>query len=439
MDKPEKIKKNRHLRWLRLDNAAKIYPAARREDWSNVFRVSASLTEPVDVSVLEQALEIMVERFPSIAARLRKGMFWYYLQQLEHPPAIREEYSYPLVKMSKAEVRRCALRVIVYRNRIALEFFHSLNDGNGAMVFLKNLLAEYLERKYNISVPFEQGIVDRHQPPAEEELEDSFQKYAGSRHASRQSDTAWHLTGSPEPDGFRHITCFQLPVEKSLEKAHEYGISLTAFLCAVMMEALQRLQAEKIPDRRWRPPIKVFLPVNLRRLFPSKTLRNFILYTIPEIQPRLGSYTFPEICKVVHHCMGSEVTAKQMSMMIATNLSSERILAVRILPLFIKNLVMKAVFNSVGEKKSCLSFSNLGAVKLPENMAPYVTRLDFILGVQATAPYNCGIVSWKDTVYINFIRDTRESELEYRFFQVLQEHGIPVLVESNGGNDTCTV
>ena len=70
---------NKNLRWVRLDNAAKIYPAARRKNWSNVYRQSATLYETVDTAILEAALEVTVKRFPSIAARLRKGVFWYYL------------------------------------------------------------------------------------------------------------------------------------------------------------------------------------------------------------------------------------------------------------------------------------------------------------------------------------------------------------------------
>lgn len=140
------------LRWLRLDNAAKIYPAARNQNWSNVFRMSATMSEAVDTAVLQSALDVTVRRFPSIAARLRRGVFWYYLQQLESAPEIREEYCHPLTKMSRDEVRKCALRVIVYQNRIAVEMFHSLTDGNGALIFLKSLLAEYVQQRYHIAV-----------------------------------------------------------------------------------------------------------------------------------------------------------------------------------------------------------------------------------------------------------------------------------------------
>ena len=129
----------KHLpRWIRLDNAAKIYPAARRKNWSNIYRQSVSFKEDIDTKVLKSALEVVVNRFPSIAARLGKGLFWYYLQQVESAPEIKDEYSYPMIYMNHAEMRKCALRVIVYRNRLALEFFHSLTDGTGALIFLKN-------------------------------------------------------------------------------------------------------------------------------------------------------------------------------------------------------------------------------------------------------------------------------------------------------------
>lgn len=425
------LAQERKLRWLRLDNAAKIYPAARRQNWSNVFRLSATLKEPVDKKVLQSALDVTVRRFPSIAARLRRGVFWYYLQQLDHAPQIKEESSYPLTRMSRDEIRKCAFRVIVYDKRIAVELFHSLTDGNGALVFLKSLVAEYLQQKHNIRIPAEQGVKGRLESPSEAELEDSFQKYGGDVNASRKENTAWQMSGTPEEDGFLHVTCFQLPVKEALKKAHEYGVSLTVFLSAAMMMALQNLQEELVPRRKKRKPIKLLIPVNLRNLFPSKTLRNFAMYTTPELLPVLGHYDFEEILRIVQHQMGAQITPKQMSMKIATNVSSERIMAVKVMPLFIKNIVMKAIFDAVGECKSCLSMSNLGAIKLPEIMYDYVERMDFILGVQATAPYNCGCLSFGDRMYINIIRNIVEPDLERHFYRSLQQLGLPVLVESN--------
>ena len=426
-----KQKRVSSLRWMRLDNAAKIYPAARRRNWSNVFRQSVTLTEKVDTTVLHDALGVVVKRFPSIAARLRKGAFWYYLQELESTPDIAEEYSCPLVYMSKEEMRRCAFRVIVFENRIAVEFFHSLTDGTGAMVFLKNLTAEYLERKYEIQIPLENGIVDRLALPSEEELEDCFPKNAGPVSISRQATNAWRMSGEPTKDGFLNLTCFRLSVKETLTLAHAYNSTLTVFISAVMMKALLNLQKEKTPNVKRQKRIKLLIPINLRQLFPSNTLRNFAMYTIPELDPRLGEYSLDEICKVIHHKMGTDFTAKHMSSMIATNVKSEKSMLVRLIPLPIKNAVMKAIFDSVGEKKSCMSLSNLGQVKVPKEMEPYIRRFDFILGVQADAPYNCGMVSFGDTVYISFIRNIQDAMLERHFFQVLQDLGLSVTVESN--------
>ena len=120
-----------------------------------------------------------------------------------------------------------------------------------------------------------------------------------------------------------------------------------------------------------------------------------------------------------------------MAAKIETNVASERSPVLRVMPLFIKNLAMKAVFDLVGECKSCLCLSNLGAVRLPQAMVPYVARMDFIIGVQAKAPHNCGVVSWDGTMYVNMIRNIQEPELESHFYRVLHSLGLPVRVESN--------
>ena len=421
----------RSLRWMRLDNAAKIYPAAKRRNWNNFFRISATLTEPIDTAVLASALDVTARRFPSIAVRLRRGVFWYYLEEIPKTPSIQPEKSCPLAHAPFHEVRQCAFRVLVYKNRVAVEFFHSLTDGTGALVFVKTLLAEYLSEKYGLSVPAERGVLGRLEEPSPEELEDSFARYAGDVTASRAESTAYHLSGTPERDGYKNLVTMMIPAEKLRACAKEHGVSVTELLCAAMMQAIGELQAEKVPNVRHRKPVKVLIPVNLRNLFPSRSLRNFASYITPEIDPRMGDCSFSELCSLVHHKMGLENNRRTMRAKFAANVASERSPILRVMPLFIKNIAMKAVFDAVGECKSCLCLSNLGRVELPEVMVPYVQRMDFIIGVQARAPHDCGVVTWGDTVYINCIRSIQEPELEYRFYRVLHRLGLPVKVESN--------
>ena len=419
------------LRWMRLDNAAKIYPAARRRTWTNFFRLSATLSEPVDTDVLRAALDVTVRRFPSMAVRLRRGAFWYYLEQIPKAPEIQREKSCPLRHVPFESVRRCAFRVLVYENRIAVEFFHAVTDGTGGLVFLKTLLAEYLSEKYGLSIPAECGVLARLDEPDEEELEDSFLPYAGEVKASRREATAWHLSGTPEEDGYVNLVTMHLrvPELKACAKAHQ--VSVTELLCAAMLMALENLQAEKVPSRRRRKPLKVLVPVNLRRLFPSRTLRNFASYVTPEIDPRKGWYDFDELCALVHHTMALGSDAKQMQAKIATNVASERSPILRVMPLFVKNIAMKAVFDAVGECKSCLCLSNLGVVQLPDAMHPYIRRFDFVIGPQANAPHNCGVITWGETAYVSCVRSIKEPELERHLYEAFKALGLHVKAESN--------
>ncbi len=419
------------LRWMRLDNAAKIYPAARSRNWVNIFRLSATLCEDVDREVLKSALDVTVRRFPSIAVRLRRGFFWYYLEEIPSAPEIKDERSFPLSKMPFDNIQKCAFRVIVYKKRIAVEFFHSVTDGNGGLIFLKTLIAEYIQQKYNISVTPCEGVLDRLEEPSHEELVDSFQDACGSVGASRGDSTAYKIRGTRMRDGFLNDTTFLMSAREIKEKSKACGVTATAFIAAAALLAIINIQKEEGIKPSKMKPAKVLIPVNLRKMFGSKTLRNFVLYVTPGVDPRLGDYTFEELCTIVSHQMGLGITKKEMTKKITTNIRSERIPIVKILPLFIKNPIMKAVFAAVGEKKSCMSLSNLGLVKLPEEMTPYVERMDFVLGIQSTRHYNCGMITYGDTLAFNIIRNIEEPIFERHFHAALRSLGVRVRLESN--------
>lgn len=419
--------------WMRLDNAALIFPATRKKNWVNCFRVSAKLYEPVDPALLQQAVNDLKPRFPSLYVRLRTGVFWYYLEEIDSPPTVHRDYAYPLPHMGLKEIRTCCLRVLYYQNRIGVEFFHALTDGTGGMVYLKTLTARYLELAHDIRVQASDGILDRRDKPSAEELEDSFQKYA-SRYPLRENEpNVRHFRGSYTPD-FLFLTTGLCPSEALVQAAHGYGVSVTAFLTAVMVQIALEKQADEEPRLSRRRPIRICVPVNLRRLYGSKTLRNFVLTVNPGVDPRLGSYTFAELCTAVRSQLAAEVTPQNMAGRMAPNVNPANNTAIKLAPLFLKNFIMQLVYDSRGETKGCLNVSNLGRQTLPDNMSPFVERLDFIIGVQQTYPNNCSVVSLGETTCINMIRNIRESDLERRFFSRLVELGVPVTIESNESN-----
>ena len=416
--------------WLRLDNAALIFPAIRRRDWTNAFRVSATLNEPVNPEILQRAVDALAPRFPSMYVSLHRGAFWYYLQKLPQGPRVGQDGACPLIHMTGRELRRCCLRVLYYENRIAVEIFHALTDGSGGMVYLKTLTAAYLSLAHGIPIPAQEGVLDRNEPPRPEELEDSFTRAAGHIPLSRREASSLRLRGQREEDGFLHLTIATVREEALLNLAHEYHGTVTALLCAVMLQSILAL-AKRPQGNRW---AKVTVAVNLRRIFGSQTLRNFALAVNVGVDPRLGSYTLEELTRAVQSQLETQVTPQQMAARVAANVQASRNLLLRMMPLPIKNLALRAVYRRVGERKGSLNISNLGKTRLPREMEPYVRYLDFTIGPQATYPNNCSLVSYGGATRINLIRSTREPSLERDFLTRLVELGLEVTVDSNERN-----
>ena len=422
---------NRRLAWMALDNAAKLYPSARSKTWINVFRISSTLDEEIDREVLKVALDVALRRFPSIAVAIKPGFFWYYLEEIKVPPEILDEKPYPLSRMTMRDMNKCAFRVLVYRNRFAVEFFHSLTDGNGALIFVKTLTAEYLYQKYGIKVPVGNGIFDRLEEPIPEELEDSFMKYAGDYAASRRDTNAFQIYSDREMDGFVTGTTFVIDADYVKREAKSRGVTVTVYMTAMLIEATQRIQRKLVGCVSRFKPIKICIPVNLRSLFPSQTLRNFIMFVNLGIDPRVGEYEFDDLCQILAAQMKQQLTKRNMAAVVRKNVESEMGFVIRIVPLFVKNLFIKTIYVLQGENKTCFSYSNLGVVNVPPEYLSKVKRMDFLLGSRANGPYNVTSITYDGKMYLSVTRNSRKPVLEREIFEVLREKGVPHTVESN--------
>lgn len=419
-------------RWYRLDNAALIFPAVHRRTWANMFRFSFTFVDPIDPAILQMAVDNMQKRFPSCFVRLRQGAFWYYLEEVD-PPRVHEDSYQPLMHMKWEEVRKCMMRVRYYRDRMAVEFFHSVTDGTGGMIFAKNLAAEYVRLRYNEEVPVgDHDLKDLTIPAMKEELEDSFQKYAGKVSAPRDDRDVFRPRGEREDYGFMHVTLGTVDTEDIRKLAKAAGVTVTGYLTAMLLECLLEMQQERVPNIKKRKKVKVQIPVNLRKFFDSVSQRNFVSLINVGVDPKLGDYSFEELLFQVNHQMKLGLTQKNLQAIFTPNVTSEKNPIIRIVPLFIKNLVMRLVFDMVGENVSCLSFSNLGHIDLPEVMNPYLKRAEFVLAAPASAAYNVSLSSINGKSFINIVRNTKEPELERSFFTKLVKKGVHVLVESNG-------
>ena len=416
--------------WYKLDLSAIVYPTLQRKDFSSVYRLSVVLKEPVKPEVLQEALNRTLPRFPTYKAAIRKGLFWRYLEPNNRPgPFVQPDIKNPCMPMPFKANNRYLIRVYYYGCRIALEAHHSLGDGTGGMCVLQTLTAEYLRL---LGRKIENGgfVLDIEEKPEAEELEDAYMKYANSKVCPpRPGEKTYRVRGTAEPFYTLNIIDGIMSSSQVAQAAKQYDATVTEYLNAVLLYALMQKQ-EKDFHLKLRP-VKIAMPVNLRRFFPSKTLRNFITMIYPGIDPRLGEYTFAEIVAHVRGYMRYYINEKFLRGDITTNASTQRNPFIRVVPLFIKDFVVRTFYTKVQDKNSSAGLTNMGRLVVPESMKPYIERFDIYMGQPFSRRTNCAIISFEDILTINFASSIIEADVERYFFRKLVQDGIHVKIESN--------
>ncbi len=424
-----------HKDWYKLDLSAIVYPTLQRRDFSSVYRLSILLKEEINPEILQKAVDMTMPRFPTYKAAIRKGLFWRYLEPNNRPgPFVRPDVKNPCQPMYFKENNRYLIRFYYYGNRIALEAHHSLGDGTGGMCVLMTVTAVYLRLLGHEEIPNEGFVLDIHEEPDPGELEDAYMKYANAKVCPpRPGEKTYRVRGTKEPFYTLNIIDGIMSVSQIMQVAKKYNATITEYLNAVLLYALLQKQENDWHIRL--RPVKIAMPVNLRRFFPTKTLRNFITMIYPGIDPRLGDYTFEEIVIHVHNYMRYYINEKFLRGDITTNAATQSHPLIRIVPLFIKDFVVKSFYARVQDKNSSAGLTNMGAMKVPEAMKPHIERFDICMGQPFSSRTNCAIISFGDILTINFASSIIEADVERYFFRKLVKDGIHVKIESNRSVD----
>ena len=425
------IEQKRTEDWYQLDLSAIVYPTLQRRDFSSVYRLSVVLKEEVDPVVLQQAVDQVMPRFPTYKAAIRKGVFWRYLEPNNRPgPFVQPDVKNPCQPMHFKGNNRYLVRFYYYGGRIALEAHHSLGDGTGGMCLLMTVTARYLQLKNQVRIRPGGFVLDPESQPDPEELEDAYMRYANAKVCPpRPGEKTYRVRGTMEPFYTLNIIDGIMSVSQVIAVAKRYNATITEYLNAVLIYAL--LQKQEQEKSRRQKPVKIAMPVNLRRFFPSKTLRNFITMIYPGVDPRLGDYTFPEIVEQIHNYMRYYLNEKLLRGDITTNAATQRHPLIRVVPLFIKDFVVRQFYTKVQDKNSSAGLTNMGALHVPETMKPYIERFDIYMGQPFSSRTNCAIISFGDVLTINFASSIIEADVERYFFRKLVQDGIHVRIESN--------
>lgn len=420
-------------RWFKIDNAGKIFRSVSKESNTSIFRVSVILTEPVQAEMLQAALDIVIKRFPSFSVKLRKGFFWDFLYENDEKLLVREEKLYPCSPLIKGENRGYLLRVLYFNCRVSLEVFHSITDGTGAVEFLKTLIYQYLSIKGE-KVEDEGMLLHPDELPNKYEIEDSFEKYYEDAPSERIVETkAFHIEGTPlEPFG-NNIIHGVMSASELNAIAKKNGTTITEYLTSILIYSIYN---ETMKYGIYDKPIRVTIPVNLRKIFPSRTLRNFFTVVNVGIDPS-PNLTFETVLKEVSRQLKEKTKKENLKKVLTANIKLEKMLVARFVPVFIKDIAMRYGFENFGEDSKTITLSNIGNIRFPSLMSEFVHQMEIVIYPTHKSPVNCGVCSVNDKLTVTFSRTILEANIIRSFFcYLVQNVGLDVRVYSNDWGKT---
>lgn len=425
----EEKKSYKEIRWERLDNTAHLFPVIAGESMSNVYRISVTLSELVEPALLQEALDIVLPKFDGFNLRLRQGIFWYYFEENGKPaPRVRQEHTFPCRFIHQNKNHSYMFRVTYYKYRINLEVFHVLTDGMGGINFLKELTYQYLRLAHP---QLKEKVGDSLDSSTSLNREDSFLKnYKKSSQKGYQTKKAYLLKGERLPAGEFGVMHGYMPVEELKKVCRNYGVTINEYLVAVYVwsvytECMHGMASEK--------PIRVAVPVNLRPFFDSITTKNFFVMVSAEFHPVKEVYDFAEVLGEVSESLRGQINREHLERVFSYNVSNEKLLIARAVPLFLKNIAMRHVYRS-SALANTTTITNIGNITVAEEYQPYIEQFHSFLAMSKGQHLKGNICSYGGTLVFSFSYDLADPSVQRGFFRKVAADGIPVEVESNGVN-----
>ena len=407
---------------LRLDNAANIYPASMSKEYCSLYRMLVTMTENIDVTILQEALTTVAERIPTFRCTLKAGAFWWYLDRCDAAPVVRPLK--PLKNFRFKDQDGLLYRISVEGKQLSLDVFHALADGNGAMVFLMTLAGEYVRLRYGTSIQYNYLVLDPKDRPAYAEVEDSFKSVFSGRHGQLEKNVdAYHIRGTVMPFGTVKDLRVVMKADSVRQVARKYGCTVTELLTATMLCALQQ-EHRRDASRKKRSVLKVSVPVNLRPIYQSRTVRNFSSYVNLGVDVKDGYMTFDELVNAVRAQKEHDLKRENLEPKIAANVELEEMLLVRMIPLILKHPIIDIINLLHGDRFCSQTLSNMGNLNVPKALLPFIQNVDFVLGRQRGNSGAVSCVSYNGHLCLHITRKIYSDSFEQAFLYQLQRLGL---------------
>ena len=185
------------------------------------------------------------------------------------------------------------------------------------------------------------------------------------------------------------------------------------------------LHEMSVRDRKY--PIVLSVPVNLRNYFPSDTARNFFGVINVVYDPALYDGTLESIIPVVRESFDKQLKQDQVELTMNSYAALEHNIAIKVVPLFIKNLVISAI-NAKTQRGITGTISNVGKVTVPKEMEPYIHKFSCFMAAPEVQVCLC---SFKDELVFSVTSAFIQQPVIRNFFRDMVDMGIDVVLESN--------
>lgn len=420
--------KNSSFEWFKLDNAAKIFPGQNSSSWSNVFRIGIQLKEDVQPEILDMALQKTLQRIPCFNVKIKPGLFWYYFKKNPAKLKSRPDVKNYCYRIKFKENNGFLFRLFYHGKRVSVDVYHALSDGHGAVVFMSTLIGEYFKLKGE-EISYNNLVLNTEHEPKISEVEDSYTRYADSKAPfDRKDKWVYHASGSKLPKHMCNYVTGIMSFSQVNDIVKSYGVTVTEFFASLLIYVHYKKQLRECKKQK---EISAQIPVNLRKAFPSETLRNFVLCLRVKIDPNLGEFTFEEILRSVSLQLKLNNDPKKENSLMTQNMKLEKSFLTKYLPLGIKNLGISISFLITGEQTTTTLLSNIGKVTLPPSLAQHIDYYTFFTGPGKLNGARCGAITFEDKLVFTFSNCYEESDIEREFFTSLVKMGIHVKIESN--------
>ena len=399
-------------KWFKLDNAAKIFPPVSNKKDSKVFRFTCVLKEEIEKDILQESVNEALIYFPNFKSILKQGFFWHYLEATDFNPIVKEEKKDICSPIYNKKKKKLLFRVNYYKNRINLEVYHALTDGTGALEFLKIIIYIYISKQHDIkdfSFDYDASI--------NEKSSDSFNKYYKFQlNKINDINNVYKIKGDKLSK--MKVINGSMSTTDLLNLAHKYNTTITSLIVSIYILSIKENMDLKDENKY----IYIDIPVNLRKYFKSQTARNF--FSVLKLKYN-GSSNLEEIIKYVDKYLKNELKKDNLFKTMNKFVSFEHNFLIRLIPLFIKNIVLKTIvyFNKITS-----SVTNLGVINVADNIKDYIDSFEVYV---STDKMQISICSYLDKLNISFTSIFVSNDIIKSFYRKLSELGIDIIITTN--------